>query len=366
MAPQETLAELTALNTSFSKTLPGLQLVWDTVSSGNLKQCARKYYYHHVENWWEKRKSVHLIFGLIVHSASETYCKVRAKGESHDSGVRLAVRHCLEKAGERDQAAVCSDCGHVKRTDISDDEFARSIYPNACESCNSTNIAYEDDHFFLWLSDDKNKNRYTLIRTIVWYLDHYRESSEKTIILDDGSPAVEQWFRFELPLLTPDGTPYILTGHIDQLIEFAGSDWFKDIKSTKNTVNDSFFQKFSPDNQMSFYTAAGKIVFGKPLLGGIIDAAQVAINFTHFQRGLVQRTSGQITEWLKDMEYWLKQAEQYAKDEYWPMNDTACHNFGGCEFRDVCNKDPSARRQKLETLFKREVWDPLKERKEND
>ncbi len=235
-----------------------------------------------------------------------------------------------------------------------------------CLVCNSDNVSLEPKHFFSWLSDDKNKNRYTLVRTIVWYLDHYRESSEKTLILADGSPAVELWFRFELPLLSPDGTNYILTGHIDQLIEFATSDWFKDIKSTKNTISDFFFQKFSPDNQMSFYTAAGKIVFDKPLLGGIIDAAQVAVNFTHFQRGLVQRTPGQITEWLKDMEYWLKQAEQYAKDEYWPMNDTACHHFGGCEFREVCNKDPSARRQKLETHFKREVWDPLKEREGND
>ena len=251
-------------------------------------------------------------------------------------------------------AWVCDICGHVTRGQ-------NTTVP--CLKCTSAKSTFDPDYFFPWLSDNANKNRYTLVRTVVWYLDHYRESSEKTIILSDGTPAVEQWFRFELQLISPDGSPYILTGHIDRLTEFAGSDWFLDIKSTKNTINEDFFKKFSPDNQMSFYTAAGKIVFDKPLLGGIIDAAQVAVNFTKFQRGLVQRTPAQISEWLEDMEVWIKQAEGYAKAGYWPMNDKSCHNFGGCEFRDVCNKDPAVRGQKLETLFEKKVWDPLKERK---
>ena len=359
MVSQKTLAELTADNTSFSKVLPGLQLVWDTVSSGHLKECPMKYYLHHVENWWEKKPNVHLIFGLIIHSSSEVYCKARAEKKSHDEAVRLAVRHCLQAAGEYASAMVCEDCGYVNRhhTPSDWDDGDRT-----CADCNSSNITHEDKHFFHWLSDDKNKNRYTLVRTVVWYLDHYKESSEKTMILADGSPAVELWFRFELSLVSPDGTPYILTGHIDRLTEFAGQEWFQDIKSTKNTISSDFFKKFSPDNQMSFYTAAAKIVFDKPLMGGIIDAAQVAVDFSKFQRGLIQRTPDQISEWLKDIEYWLKQAEQHARDEYWPMNDTACHHYGGCEFRDICNKDPAIRGKKLATHFEQRVWDPLKKR----
>ena len=293
-----------------------------------------------------------------MHSSAQTYCKARAEDKDHDTGVRLAVRHCLEKTGERAPAAICEDCGHVHREPSSD-------WVGLCSKCNSNNTRLRANHFFQWLSDDKNKNRYTLVRTVVWYLDSYKESSEKTVILADGSPAVELWFRFELSLISPDGVPYRLTGHLDRLTDFANSRWFQDIKTTKSTLNENFFAKFSPDNQMSQYTAGGKIVFDEPIVGGIIDAAQVAVGFTKFQRGLVQRTPAQIDEWLKDIEYWIKQAERYAADGYWPMNDTACHHFGGCDFRDVCNKDPAIRRQKLETHFKKQVWDPLIERGED-
>ncbi len=361
MLSKETLAELTADNTSFSKEIPGLQLVWDTVSTGAIKKCARFYQYHHVEGWFPKGINPHLLFGLITHSANEAYCRAIAEGKDHNAAVRLAVRHCLEKTGERLPAAVCKTCGIAAALDIDAESVANDTDDHICPNC-FEKVELEPNHFFHWISDDKNKNRYTLVRTVVWYLDHYKESSEKTIILKDGSPAVELWFRFELPLVSPDGTAYVITGHIDRLTEFAGGLWFQDIKTTKSTINESFFKKFSPDNQMSTYTAAGKIVFDKPILGGIIDGIQVAIDFSKPQRGLIQRTPEQIDEWLKDIEVWIKQAEGYAKAGYWPMNDTACHHFGGCEFRDVCNKSPSIRRRKLETHFEKKVWDPLKKR----
>ena len=97
-------------------------------------------------------------------------------------------------------------------------------------------------------------------------------------------------------------------------------------------------------------------------MGGIIDAAQVAIDFTKFQRGFVDRTKGQMEEWLADIQFWIKQAERYAEEDYWPMNDTACHHYGGCDFRGICNKDPSMREQFLRSHFEKRRWDPLEKR----
>ena len=173
---------------------------------------------------------------------------------------------------------------------------------------------------------------------------------------------MELWFRFELPEPSAAGENFVLSGHIDKLVEIGGGHWLKDIKTTKNTISSNFFEKFSPDNQMSFYSAGGSIVFEKPLLGGIIDGAQVMVNFSRFQRGFVQRTKAQIEEWLKDTASWIKRAEGYAKENDWPMNDTACHHFGGCDFKDICNKDPASRDRFLRTSFKKQVWDPTKER----
>jgi len=39
-----------------------------------------------------------------------------------------------------------------------------------------------------------------------------------------------------------------------------------------------------------------------------------------------------------------------------------CHHYGGCQFREVCSKDPSARKMYLEKDFVQQVWNPLEER----
>ena len=270
----------------------------------------------------------------------------------NDEVVHGVPRDLKIKEDDLIKVDVCADCTGEQEIDV-----------GTCYTCNSQNLKTEEK-FFPWQSDDKYKNRANLIRTIVWYLDHYKDSEEKTVILADGTPAVELWFRFELPLKSKAGESFFLTGHIDRLVELAGAFWFFDIKTSKNTISSDFFDKFSPDNQMSFYNAGGKVTLDKPLMGGVIDAIQVAVGFTRCQRGIIQQTPGLMEEWIKDIQYWIKQAEGYAEDNYWPRNDKACHNYGGCDFRGICNKDPAIRKTFLETHFKRKLWDPLKERKD--
>ncbi len=303
----------------------------------------------------------HLLFGLVTHSASEVYDKAKVEKKSHDDGVRLAVRHALEKTGKRSDAIICQDCTFVEEVDV---RLRKTIIKgNICRACNSDNTKHDQQYFFPWISDHKNKNRYTLIRTIVWYLDHYKDSEEKTVVLADGSPAVELWLRFGIDTKTAAGESYTLSCHLDKLVQIGEGYWFKDIKTTKNTIDNRFFEKFSPDNQMSFYTLGSQIVFRKPILGGIIDGAQVAIHFSRFQRGMVQRTKAQLDEWLFDLKVLLRQAEVFAKEGHWPMNDTSCHQYGGCDFLGICNKDPAVRETFLRTHFTKRVWDPTKERK---
>lgn len=349
---EKDLIELTSTNDAFSKITPGVQLAWDTVSGGNLKTCAKKYFYFNICGYVSKHENVHLRFGLLLHLSREHYDLAKSLGDNHEVALVKTVRKILEASGDRVNLIKCSACGAVNtNTEIP-----------SCLTCNSDQVELVENVFVPWQSDHKNKNRHNLIRTIVWYFENYKNSPEKTIILENGKPAVELWFRLKLELEAPDGSKYILTGHLDRLIDVADSNWFADLKSTKNTINDKFFEQFFPNNQMSHYTVSSKIVFQKPILGGMIDAAQVAVNFTAFQRGFVQLTPEQADEWLDDMQYWIKLAEKYAADRHWPMNDTACHHYGGCEFLGVCSKSPSSRQNYLDTKFKRTVWNPLKER----
>ena len=302
------------INSSFSKQNPQLQIAWDSTSLGLLKTCPRKYFLTMIENWHQKNQSLHLDFGIFYHKALEEYDKARAAGLSYDSGVELSVRRALE----------------ISRGFIG----------------------------------DNYKNRQTLIRAIVWYLEHFREDTAQTIILANGKPAVELSFKMELPLSSPDGSPYLACGHLDRAVEWQDQVYIMDRKTTKGQVGSFYFDKYSPNNQMSMYSLAGKVVLGREAAGIIIDAVQLAVGFARFARGIVNRTKGQLDEWLDDTLLWIKMAERFADDGYWPMNDQSCDMYGGCAFRQVCSKDASVRKNFLEADFVKRVWDPLVSRED--
>jgi hypothetical protein len=135
-----------------------------------------------------------------------------------------------------------------------------------------------------------------------------------------------------------------------------------DRKTTGSTISSYYYKQFNPNNQISLYTLASRIVLPQSAAGVIIDACQLAVGFARFHRGMITKTQGQLDEWLRDMGVWLQRAEAFARAEYFPMNDTACGMYGGCEFIDVCKNDPSIRGNILRSDFEKHVWNPLVER----
>jgi hypothetical protein len=292
-----------------------LQLSWDSTSLGTFKECPRKYFFTMVMGRAPRRESVHLIFGTLYHSGLEKYDHEKAAGTDHEAAVLSAVRYTLEKAWNR----------KLGRT---------------------------------WVSDDPNKNLETLIRTIVWYLDQFKDDTLETVILANGKPAVELSFKFQTDYYTADGIPFMLCGHLDRLVTWDGVPFILDHKTTKSTIGEDFFSKFTPDNQFSLYPVAAKVVYQTPVKGIIVNGAQIAVNFSRFQRSTIPRSEDFLNEWYNDTGFWLKQAESCAEASYWPANDKSCGNYGGCPFRSVCSKPPSSRIQWLNSTFVERSWDP--------
>jgi hypothetical protein len=314
------------VNSAFSTLRPNMQLAWDSTSIGLLKECPRKYQLTMgtaLEPGWSPRaESVHLRFGQEVHSARQVYDTARASGLGHDDALDAAV-----------------------------DAALRSTF----------------DYNLMrpWFSDHKEKNRYTLLRTIVWYLDEYGPNDPlQTVMLANGKPAVELSFRMQTDMRTPDSEPVMLCGHMDRLVtaNFDQRTYIADIKTTGSTIGTEYFSKFSPDNQFSLYSFASKIVYSQPVAGLIVDAIQVAVTFSRPQRGLVPRHPAQLEEWYKDLGVWLAQAYDYARRGHWPMNDKSCNNYGGCPFRGICAHVPSIRDEWLQASFVHRAWDPLRAR----
>jgi hypothetical protein len=315
----------TSANGSFSREIPGLQVAVDSTSLGAYKTCPKLYYYSIVLGYQPKKISVHLTFGTFVHSTSEIYQHAKAAGADHQEALLAAIRWLLVATWNKE----------LKRP---------------------------------WQSEDTSKNRLTLLRSMVWYLDTFGEKDPlQTVILADGKPAVELSFRFDSGYkYTSTEETVLFCGHLDRLAVLGDEYYIPDIKSTYYTIDASYFAKYTPDNQFSMYSLAGKVAFAMPVAGVILDAMQVQVQMTRFQRKLIPRTRAQLEEWTQDSYQVLREMEQSALSGHWRQNDKACHNQFGrpCDFREVCSRPAGARKQWLELAYNRRVWNPLERRGE--
>ena len=348
-------------NTSFSG---GIQFAWDSTSLTLFKTCPRKYQLSMRQQWASKRKKVDLDWGIFIHSGVEFYHKMRAEGKSHILALLATVKYIMCLTGSHKYVSVCLDCQEV----LSEDMIALHIEQDTsyiCENCSSLNVDLVSC-WIPWPSDEPKKTRETAIRALVWYLDAHEHDNLKTVTLQNGKAAVEMSFRYPLDMYTPNGTQYLLCGHLDRVADLNGLVYIVDIKTTKSTLSSYFFQQFSPNNQMSFYSVAAKVVYGDYVHGVIVDGIQAAVGFNRFGRSIAHRSPGLQEEWLTQAMGWIKQAEEMAiefGDDPWPMNDTiGCHQYGRCPFLDICNKAPEVRERFLQSNYTKKLWDPMKSR----
>ena len=302
----------------------GFQFAWDSTTISAFSRCPRYYQLSYLEGWRSPFGSAHLIFGGIYAAALEHYFKHLTAGATPEEALRQVVHDALIESWnhERDEAG---------------------------ERIPETGGPWESDH--------SSKTRETLIRSIVWYFDHFASDPAPTVILSSGAPAVEYSFSLEL------NSDLLYCGHIDRLVTYAGGTYVMDQKTTGSTLTSRYFDQFTPDVQMSGYTWAGKIIFNLPVSGVIIDAAQIAVGFTRFERGFVHRSAASLDEWHYNTLQVIEEARIAHESQTYRMNQTACGNYGGCPFRKVCSRHPEHRPNILQSEFVRaERWDPLKKR----
>jgi hypothetical protein len=302
---------------SFSRHNPRHQIAWDSTSLGSLKRCPRYYQYNIIEGYSSSAESPHLRFGTEYNNALVTYHKAKALGHNHELATLSALRYLL--------------------TQTWDTALNRP-----------------------WTSDEPTKNRETLVRSVLWYLDKFADDSMETDLLTNGEPAVELSFRINTEVESQiTGEHYVLCGYLDRKVNFNGGQWITDFKSTKGALDERYFAQYSPNNQVSQYAFAGAIISNVPISGIIIDAVQVGVTFSRFQRATIPRPQAILEEWFHDSMIYIRQNETFVANNYWPQNDTACSQYSGCQFRPICAASPGLRQKHLDALFHRRIWDPL-------
>lgn len=300
-------------NSSFSSILSGLQLAVDSTSLGAYKTCPKYYYYTIIHGYVSRSTKIDLVFGLLYHASLEWFDHKMAEGMDYESAVRSTARRVLELTWNR--------------------AFNKPLE-----------------------MDDSNKSRVNLLRTVLWYLEAFKDDPLETVILANGKPAVELSFRFELDIKSSTNEPYLLCGHFDRVVKYSQGNRVLDRKTTKHTLDEKYYAQFSPHNQFSLYDFAGPIVSGVSTSGIIVDAAQVAVTFSRFERREIPRVPAVREEWYNDLKYWLRLMNQSAQEQHWPQNDKACFL---CEFKSVCSKPESLRKPFLDMQFDKRIWNPL-------
>ena len=306
-------------NGAFSKANKLLQTHLDSTSLNEFKVCPRRYYYSIVYGFQPAMESAHLTFGIMLHRAVEMYWTHRLNSQMpHRDALFEVVKEIMTATWDKERNRP-------------------------------------------WESDIKAKNRYTLIRTIVWYLEKYQNDPIEVIRVGSSERlAVELPFRIGTGYKsTTTGEEFVLCGRLDRIGELNGQRLVTDIKSTQHTIGEYWFAKFTPDNQFTIYTLAARNAFGVETDGILVDACQVVQSFSTFARGIVQRTDQQLDAWHRDLSFFLEQLESCAYNDNWPMNDSACGMYGGCPYRQVCAApSTNARDLLLKGEYKRRVWDP--------
>lgn len=290
----------------------GLQFAWNSTSIKLAQECLYKYKLVMIDGWQSVGLSMHLRFGKHYASALEGFHKALADGVDRESALEDIVAEAM-----------------IATWDYELDDDGEAI----------------PDTGTPWDTGDSAKNRPNLIRSIIWYLDHFSDDAARTVILSDGQAAVEH------SLIVPVDDDLLFTGHLDRLVTYSKNIYVQDQKTTKTTISQRYFEGFSPDTQMSIYTFMAKAALSIPVHGVMIDAAQIAVGFTRFERGFTFRSPAQLNEWYDMTMQDIQRARTATRENYFPMNPTACGNYGGCPFRRACSRSPEVRTQFLKADY---------------
>jgi len=308
-------------------TAPNVPRAFSASSLQLLSECPRKFQYQYVEGWTTKGENLDFVFGTKLHRCLEWYWrKILQWGYAPDEAL-------LETVG------VAMSLGL---------DLPQPVRPNQC-----------------------GKTRRGLVNALVWHIDHWKEIDDPLEICEfNNEPAIEMHFKIFLPLINPDGEPYIVQGYVDQLRNWCYGVTAWDYKSTSKQPSEYYLDQFNLSLQAAIYVIGMKVLTNEPIATFMADIVGVdtrvqnlpeLIPVAFMERKPVSFTPNELDEHLMDIQVLIKNAERYAEQSYWPKNTKACRF---CDFKDICKKSPELRMSFLSTDFELDRRTELNPRKE--
>lgn len=196
---------------------------------------------------------------------------------------------------------------------------------------------------------------------------------ENVLRPDTNKPYIEMGFAAYFMLWNPD-TSVVCVGAIDRLrrSRIDNQVYVFETKTTSSGIN-SYVSQIRPNHQLTTYYWACRELLGMQVAGVILDVIHVSdrkmegkfptgvdVN-KDFGRFETRRSPRDVDEFLFDLE--LTTADLLRRKDSdlkrWRRNaPTACHMYGGCQFRNVCAHNLNPRI--IESEFRVEKWEPWK------
>ena len=177
------------------------------------------------------------------------------------------------------------------------------------------------------------------------------------IVLPSGRRGIEFSFAHPLPIAHPvTGDPIIYCGRMDAIVNFAGTVYIVDEKTT-SSLGPTWSRQWDLRSQFTGY-AWGCRQAGVPVAGTIVRGVSILKTQYGTAQAVIYSPEWQVDRWYEEL---LERVEAMLHDWQrgrWLHNlDHSCADYGGCSFREPCSTQNP--RGVLETLYKRARWNPL-------
>jgi len=196
---------------------------------------------------------------------------------------------------------------------------------------------------------------------LIFYWDNYPLNHDTAfpVMLPGNKRGIEFNFTEVLPIDHPDtGNPLLYTGRLDAVLNFAGSHWGFDEKTT-GSLGSSWGDKWGLRGQFIGYTWGCRQA-GLPIKGIVVRGVSILKTKYECQESINEFPDWMVDQWYVELLEWIDDAKKAYLARRWRHNyGDACDDFGGCAFKRACAYPPANQLAFLETTMERRHWDPV-------
>lgn len=208
---------------------------------------------------------------------------------------------------------------------------------------------------------DSAKSLERMMGALEFYFHSYPmpTDSAKPAVLPGGKRGIE--FSFVEPIDIPHpvtGDPLLYSGRFDAIMDYAGSLYGNDEKTTSQ-LGASWSRQWDLRSQFTAYTWGARRS-GINLQGFIVRGISILKTKYDTLQAITYRPAWLVDAWYAQLLRDVRRMVQCWESGYWDFNfDESCNAYGGCGFKTVCMSEPDRRHIWLQQSFERRRWDPV-------